>query len=376
MKTLSYLLNVAVWGALVLQSCSNGSSSHLEEGSEIEMHHAVNIKMTEHDGFTSVTIRNPWDTTRIMQKLILLDKDGIAPSADSQTTIVTVPLERTVVFSSVHASLMSELGVGNALSGVCDVDYITDPEVRSGVAERRIADCGNSMQPNVEKIIGLLPQAVLLSPYDDGSGNGKLEHLGIPLIQCADYMEPTPLGRAEWMRFYGRLFGAGERSDSLFAETEREYSDLKDNAAVSSTRPKVIFDRVYGQAWDMPGPKSALGTLVKDAGGRLPFEDNPTPGRITKSQEAMLMEAGDADIWLIRHADEPLTLSSLKADREIYTKFKAYKEGNVYGCPTISTNVFDDMAFHPQWLLGDVISVLHPESGVVPMKRYFKKLDN
>ena len=69
----------------------------------------------------------------------------------------------------------------------------------------------------LSEIIDLNADAILLSPFENNGGYGRLEQIGVPIIECADYMERSALGRAEWMKFYGILFGREHETDSLFA---------------------------------------------------------------------------------------------------------------------------------------------------------------
>ena len=108
-----------------------------------------------------------------------------------------------------------------SIGGVCDLKYIKLQEVQDGCRTGSIADVGNGMNPDIEKIIDLHPDAIMLSPFENSGGYGRVEKLNIPIIECADYMETSALGRAEWMRFYGLLFGEAQKADSLFAEVEK-----------------------------------------------------------------------------------------------------------------------------------------------------------
>ena len=134
-----------------------------------------------------------------------------------------------------------------------------------------IADCGNSLAPDVEKIIDLHPDAILLSPFENSGSYGKIGKLGIPLIECADYMEASPLGRAEWMMFYGLLTGSCGRADSLFRAVETTYLRVKALAAQAKVRPAVICDLKYGSVWYISGGESTTGKMLADAGSRLCF---------------------------------------------------------------------------------------------------------
>lgn len=360
----------------LLHGCGGNGAASFAEGDTVEIRYAANLAIEEHEGFSVVNIRNPWDTTKILQNYILLEKGVQRPDGYPSAKVINVPLQKSVVFSVVHNSLIHELGVEDAVSGVCDTEYVLQPWLKERLANGKTKDCGNSMSPNVEKILKLSPGAVLLSPFENSNGHGKLGAAGIPIVECADYMETSPLGRAEWMKFYGRLYGEKEKADSLFKQTEQEYLELKGRASATVSRPKVLLDRIYGQSWNVPGGNSTMGIMLKDAGAANPFEGYKVSGSLQLSPEKVLMEAGDADVWLIRYAYNNVTMKSLAADKPIYTRFKAYKDGNVYGSDTSVSHLFDDMAFHPQWILCDLISFLHPEAGVKETgKSYFFKLN-
>lgn len=353
----------------------NRASSIIREGNNVDFRHSSLLSIKESDGISEVEIRNPWDSTGILQRLLLVDRSVELPPVDDGVTVIRIPLSRSVIFSSVHASLASELGHPEAVAGICDKDYITDKVVRERLNNGVTVDCGSSMSPSSEVIISLQPDAILTSPYDNGADQTKFEKFGIPTILCADYMETSPLGRAEWIKLFGRLFGESDKADSIFNATEKSYNSLKSLAKSTKTRPSVIFDRVYGQTWDQPGGSSTLGILTEDAGGTTPFAGDKRSGRIPLSPEKVVYEAGDADLWLIRYANTPLSLSSLAKERPAYSRLRPFKQGNVYGCETISSNIFDDQAFHPQWILADLISVFHPEIDMPePHKKYFHKL--
>lgn len=260
LKNIMPILTMAV--LFLLQGCG-GNSTVAPKGREVTLEYAENLTMEEFDGYTVVEIRNPWDTTKTLQRYALVEEPGMIPEGFSGNQIIEVPLKKSIVYSSVHAGLINELGALDAVSGVCDPEYMYEPDILKRIEGGIISDCGNSQQPNVEKIISLRAGAVLLSPYEDSGSHGKLGQAGIPLVECADYMETSPLARAEWMKLYGRLYGKKEKADSLFNEAKERYLSLKGLAGISDNRPTVIFDRVYGQVWSQPGGNSLSASLLR-----------------------------------------------------------------------------------------------------------------
>ncbi len=360
---------------LFLQGCGKSSTAS-SGGEEVKLKYSQLLKLRDFDGYSVAEIQNPWDSTKLLQRYALVERQGDVPEGFSPEQVIRVPLDKSVVYSAVHNSLIEELGAGQAITGICDVEYIFEPSLKERIEKGDIADCGNNMSPNVEEIIRLSPGAILLSPYENSNGHGKLSNAGIPIVECADYMENSPLARAEWMKFYGILYGKREKADSMFNETERQYLQLKNLVTSTDRRPRVMFDRIYGQSWSQPGGKSTMGMMIEDSGASNPFGDKKVLGSLQLSPEKVLYQAQDCDIWLIRFTDAPLTMTSLGKDKDIYTKFKAYKEGNVYGSEASKSRIFEDVAFHPQWLLADLISLFHPEIEIREKKKsYFEKLE-
>lgn len=375
-KRISLLIHcVAV--LLLLAACGGGNTRTVTDAGEtIELRHARLLKMSEHEGYTYVEVINPWDTTRVYAKYALVPRGGensVALGDDIKR--IPVPVERSVVYSAVHSSLLAELGRADAVTGVCDVEYVYNKEILDRLAEGETKVCGTNTNPNVEQMVLLKPDMILLSPYEEYGGDARLTATGIPLVQAADYMERTPLGRAEWMRFYGRLIGRGAEADSLFDATEREYNRLATLAKGASTHPRVLFDRCYGNVWSVPTAGSVMGRMIVDAGGTNPFADLDVSGSAQLAPERVLYQGGDADIWLVRYRQpKPLTLAEIAGDNKMYTKVKAFGTGRVYGSNTGTSRIFEDGAFHPQRVLADMIRILHPGIIADAYPRYYHKL--
>ncbi|ADV43743.1 ABC transporter substrate-binding protein [Bacteroides helcogenes] len=371
---LIYLL--ALW--LTGISCSHRQtlSTSSQTGDTIPLRYAENLTLVAYPDYTVATLRNPWDTLKILHTYILVPKETPLPEELPEGTVVRTPLSKSVIYSSVHCGLMDKLGAFGSIGGVCDLKYIKLPAVQDGVAKGTIADCGDGMNPDMEKIIDLHPDAILLSPFENSGGYGRIEKLNVPIIECADYMETSALGRAEWMRFYGLLFGVVPKADSLFAEVDSRYGQLKKRAALSSVSLSVVSELKSGSAWYVPGGRSTMGGLFNDACGRYVFAEDRHSGSVPLAFETVFDKAADADVWTIKYnRDRDMTYSDLQADYIGYTGFKAFKTRNIYGCNTAKVPFYEETPFRPDYLLADLIQILHPEIGDLGGLRYFCKLN-
>ena len=296
-------LLICLFAVLFLSSCGGRSktASALANGDTIPLRYAENLTLVSYPGYTLATLRNPWDTLHTLHTYILVPKDRELPAHLPAGTVVRTPLSKSVIYSSVHCGLMDNLGVFGSIGGVCDLKYIKLPAVHEACRRGAIADCGDGMNPDMERIIDLHPDAILLSPFENSGGYGRIEKLDIPIIECADYMETSALGRAEWMRFYGLLFGVAPQADNLFAEVDSCYQRLKMRAQLSSTSFSVVSELKSGSAWYVPGGRSTIGRLFQDACGRYAFADDTHSGSVPLAFETVFDKAGDADVWLVKY---------------------------------------------------------------------------
>ena len=362
---------------LLLAACGGGgkTSSALSQEEIIPLKYAENLTLVKGEGYTEARLRNPWDTTKVLQTYILVEKDKPMPDHLPPGTIVRTPLSKALVYTGVHCALIHELGMVKSIGGICELQYIKVPEIIEGCRKGTIVNAGEGTNPDIEKIIDLHPDALMLSPYENSGGHGQVEKLKVPIIECADYMETSALGSAEWIRFYGLLFHQQAKADSIFAIVEKNYNELKALATSQPVKPKVMCELKSGSAWYVPGGRSTTGKLYKDAGGDYLFDSYPNSGAVPLSFETVFDKAQDADVWLMKY-NQPSdkTLSGIREDYSPYANFKAFKERNVYGCNTGYQTYYEDFPFHPDLVLKDLIKIFHPSLLPEYELKYFSKL--
>ena len=389
----------ALFLAVLLSSCGGRQTASADGGDTVPFRYAQLLQLVRHDGYTVATIRHPWRQDAVLHRYVLVPaaapaRDGSpaapVPEGFPEGTVIRTPLRRSVVFTTVHCSLLSMLHREASVAGVADLKYIKAPYVQEGVSAGRIVDCGDGMSPVIEKIIDLHPDALLLSPFENSGGYGQLEEIDIPIVECAEYMEPSPLGRAEWVRFYGLLYGCEHEADSLFALVDSSYHALRHtvmpesrNPVVSESRnpdtaPKtsVLVDKVTGSVWYVPGGRSTIGQMLSDAGARYPWASDDRSGSIALPFETVLERAGDCDVWLLRYSgQQPLTRQQLLSEHRGYNQFRSFREGRVYGCNVEQSMFYEDSPFRPDLLLSDFIKILHPDIPDLPALRYYHKVE-
>ena len=358
----------------VLCSCRDSrTAADQRQGDTLRLKYAEKLTIVRHEGFTEVLLADPWNTGKTLHRYILInDNDNVNDNVNDNenenddvnvnlnqypnSSVIRVPLKRSVIATSVQCGLIEHLGKREAIAGVCDLQYINLPWVQEECRKGRIADCGSGLQPTIEKIIDLRPDALFLSPFQNSGGYGKLETLQIPIIEMADYMESSALGRAEWMKFYGMLFGKEKEADSLFAAVEKNYMSLRDKVSSFKSQvagkhrpsPKILMDKQTGSVWYVPGGRSTIGRLIADAGADYPWQGDDHSGSLPLSFESVLEKGGPCDIWLFRYN---------------------------YGCNTATSTFYEDTPFRPDLLLRDFITICYPELGLGE-STYFVKIQH
>ncbi len=360
--------------SLLFSTCQN-KHEVLSSRREIPLQYATLLQLTAADSFTIATIREPHDTTKILQRYCLLEKDVTPPKAlPKATTIIRIPLQRAAVFSSVHLALLQELHAIRQVRGICDIQFIIDQNLQALIRHRRLTNYGGSLRPDLELLVATRADALLVSSLVDVD-RPELRKTGIPIIECADYLETSALGRAEWIKFFGLLFGQRQVADSIFQQVEDRYQSLTRQVRTLRQRPSLLVETKKGGVWYVPGGKSTMGEIYQAAGANYLFSYLNQSGSVALSFETIYKKALNADFWLIKYGDTTsLSYQRLKASYTHYSAFKAFRQHNIYACNTLQKSFYEETPFHPERLLEDLIKLFHPQLLPDHRLRYFEPL--
>lgn len=357
---------------LLLASCrTSGHQTELADGDTLTSRSSLLTLVRHPDGIVSASVRDPWNEDADPRIYLFIDTtvDMASVPEIPGAVKVSVPLKSALVYSSVHASVFDELGVAETVTGVADGNYFTFGPFPAGIKKGTIKDIGNSMSPSLEAIVELSPDAALVSPYQN-AGHGVLDQTGIPIIEMADYMEPTPLGRAEWILMIGALTGRLDRAAEIYGQVVKDYEATKASVSSLDRAPFVITDMPAFGTWYQPGGQSYATTLIRDAGGRPVTEGNKSTGSLQLDEAAAFNLAADADIWLIK-TDHQVTKEEVGSSGALASKVKAFRDNNIWSANTSRVPYFDDVAFHPERILRDYAAIF---SGSSDSTTYFRPI--
>ena len=355
------------------QTVNSGTNSpEITQGDSVFF--AKGFQIETHDGYTLITVRNPWNNQLVLQRYVLVSKSDALPEILPEGVLIHTPLARTVCYGSVQCVFLAELDALQTLVGVCEPQYINIPYVKENVQNGKIVNLGQAANPDLEKIMLIEPEALLTAPIEN-SGYGQTAKLGIPFIECVDYMEPTPLGRAEWIRFLALFFEKKAIADSLFNETVSRYNELVRLSASVDKRPSVFTETVYSGIWYQPGGNSYIAKLFRDAGADYLWKEDTNTGSIGLTFESVLEKAEKADFWLIKYNSfHDMTYRKLVQENSNYALFDAYKKRNIYICNMGKVPYYEELPIHPDLILKDMVRIFHPELLPDYQLRYYKKI--
>ena len=317
-------------------------------------------------------IKDPYQSDKpFEQRIYLLNSlDDIPASAQS----LQLPAMRISTLSSSHIAMLDAIGVADRVVGASGVGYISNEQVRS-----RAVEIGFDTALNFERIKAIGTDVILLyGLYGEQSGlTTKLSQLGIPYIYIGDYIESSPLGKAEWMVAIAALCGMQEQGEQLFAALESRYNALKDKAAQYTSRPTVMLNTPYRDTWFMPPVDSYMVQLIADAGGEYIYPENRSAQSQPISIEQALLLCSKADLWI--NVGQAATLDQLKRENPRFASVPAVINSRVYNNTKRTTasggsDFWESGAVNADLILQDIIKMLHHDAPTDSL-HYYKRLE-
>lgn len=340
--------------------------------------YAKGLEIYRHDGYSVVKVTNPWPEAQESFTYIMQQKGAILPDSLKKYTVVQVPVQKVVVTSTTHIPSLEMLGVEATLAGFPQTDYISSEKTRALVNTGKVTDVGANESLNTEVVIDLAPDAVV--GFSISSNNKTMETLqqaGLNVLYNGDWTEQTPLGKAEWIKFFGALYDLDDKSDSLFAQIEKDYKEAQQLAQKVKHKPTVLCGALYRDQWYLPQGGSWAALFLSDAGADYLWKHEKGTGSLGLSFETVLDRAANADVWI--GPSEYTSLNQMVDSNPHYKQFKAFRNGEVYSFSSKKGEkgglLYYELAPNrPDLVLKDLISILHPELLPGYQLHFFEKL--
>lgn len=310
-----------------------------------------------------ITVTDPWQGAGKVSERLFVCRDGETAPEGFDGQVLSAPPHRVVAMSSTHIAMLEAIGADSTLAGAAGTAYINSERVKNRIDS--ISDIGYEGNVNYERLAALNPDLVLLYGINGSSSMvPRLRQMGIPYLYVGDYLEESPLGKAEWMVAVAEAMGCRARGDSAFAPIPERYKAIATQAAAASTRPKVMLNAPYADAWMLPPEGSYAVQLINDAGGEYAGPRNTTNASAPIGSEEAYLLLDSSDKWI-----NVGSMSSLSELRRLYPRLSEtapVTKGEVYNntlrsIPGGGNDYYESGVVHPDLILRDLVKILHPE---------------
>lgn len=329
---------------------------------EMQVEHAQGFTIEYFDHYKLMTITQPWQESGDDLAYLLVQCGAPVPEGYDDALVVEVPVDTAVSMSTTYLAGMVALDLSDSVAAVDEFDYISSPEIRARIDAGDLAEVGSGTTVNIEALLALEPGVIFT--YGGGDTGPVLRDAGLTVALNSDWMEASPLGRAEWVKFIAAFFNREAEANALFEGIESEYTALAALTTDMEDRPTVLLNAMYNDTWYAAGGASYMATLVADAGGDYLWAEDASTGALPLSFETVLDRASEAEVWL--NPNYWFSLADGMAEDERYALFTAFQTGSVYNSvarvnETFGNDYAESGALHPEWVLADLIAILHPE---------------
>lgn len=365
------------WLPLILLSCSGEQRDPVPDGPVEWVEHAprharsyTRLRSGERDRVLVFGDQQRKDTLAIIDL-------GTEPTRSVRSAVqfpLAVPVRRIALLSTTHASYLSALSATDRIRSMAYLDHVRDTAVLRLAAEGAIRSLGPAENPDRELLLSQNPDVLFVAPFG-GLRPGMVPGGGIPVVPVCEYLERTPLGRAEWIRFFGLLLGMEHAADSLFDAIEQRYESTRERVGASTDRPLVFFGSAWKGVWYVPSGDSHIATLVRDAGGEQLFGDRLGSDNVTIDLETVLEQGQRAQFWG-RVLAEPGTVDAqdLSGGDPRIERLPAFRNGRLFFANSARDDVFGQALLEPHEVLLDMVHILHPELVPDHVPHYFRTL--
>ena len=368
----------------VLASCNKEKALlqkplHNVQSQTINLDYAKTFTIEGKEGYYIVKVTEPWPNAKQTYTYIFFRKGIEIPSDLKADYKLEIPIKNIIVSSTTHIPPIESLVELKSIIGFPNTSYISSPTARSLIANGTIKDVGKSQSLNSELILNLQPDCLVsFAVKGENKAISTLQDANIPVLYNADWVEEHPLGKTEWIKFFGVLFDKVDEANTVFNTIKNEYEKAKTLAMTSAEKPTVISGALWKDQWYLPGGNSWQAMLMADANSNYLYADTKETGSLALSLESVLMKGKDAEYWI--SPSQFTSYSEMKNENSFYSQFKAFSSQRIFTYAKAKGEtgglVYYELASHrPDWVLKDLIHIFHPQALSEYESHFFKPLD-
>ena len=371
-----YLL---LFGFLLLISCKKETAKETIAVATNEIKYAKGFTLVNYDGYSVVTVSNPWPKATKSYTYVLKKETGKIPDSLKQNPIISIPLKSIVVTSTTHIPSLEMLGVESKLVGFPHCDYISSEKVRALIDAGKVKELGNNQSLNTEVLIDLQPDLIIGYGLDENNPTlDNLEKSGLKVMLNGDWNEQTPLGKAEWIKLFGALFDKQKQATDLFSKIEKDYLNTIEIAQRAIATPSVLAGDIFEGKWYLPRGTSWGSFLIKQSNANYLWQETEGTGSLALSFEEVFDKAKAAEFWIT--SGQFSTLKEMSDASKHYEQFDAFKNKNVYSFAakkgkTGGILYYELAPNRPDIVIKDLVKIFHPDLMPSYELFFFQKLE-
>lgn len=325
---------------------------------------AEGLSIKEFNNFTLVTVTNTFPEATENYTYILHRKGTQVPDSLSKFTSIEVPIQKIIVTSTTHIPSLEMLEVESTLKAFPNTNYISSEKTRALIDNGNVREIGNNQSLNTEVILDIQPDIIVGFSVDGDMKTYKnLERNGQKIILNSDWTEKTPLGKAEWIKFFGALYDKKKQADTIYNKIKNDYLEAVKLAKITSHTPTIMAGSIYEDQWFLPQGDSWAAYFLKEANGDYLWKDSKGTGSLSLSFESVLDKAKDADFWI--GPGQFTSIQQILNSNSNYKYFKSVQDKNVYSFSskkgaTGGVIYYELAPNRPDLVVKDLIKILHP----------------
>jgi iron complex transport system substrate-binding protein len=372
------LLGIIVAGCSGEHSGSGSVCHKAEKDNGLEYAKGFSVKSA--GSYRIVSVFNPWQNSRDVTFRYILGKDRSSiPDSLDQLPFINIPVGKVITLSTTHLPFIDTLSGMESIVGISGSRYVFNRELRDRIASGFVRDIGYDQNLNYETMVEIEPDVIFLYGVSGGVSEvvDKIWDLRMIPVLCGDYLEDHPLGKVEWIKFFGEFYDAREEADSIFRHIQYLYNRIAERKYDSTTRPLILSGLPWKNTWYVPGGNSFAARLIEDAGGEYLWADNASSEALPLDLESVFHRAVRADIWI--NPGDARTLDELTDVESRCKDLPLYRSGQMYNrvlriSPEGGNDYWESGALRPDLILSDLFAIFHPDLVQDHQFTYYKKL--
>lgn len=370
-----------LWIVCLLVACGKSPENNTEDSqaltkSNFDIEYANGFEFTEVEGGFLLKVTEAWPKADKTFTYLLKRSDEKLKTTIQYDFKINIPIEKIVVTSTTHIPSLDTLDVLDHLVGFPNTNYISTSNARKRIDEGLVKDVGQNESLNTELLINLEPDAVVtFAIKGQNKSLDNIKKTGIPVLYNADWVESHPLGKAEWIKFFGLLFDKTEEANKIFEGIKNEYEKAKNSATQANKKPSVISGALWKDQWYLPAGDSWQAKIINDANANYVYSKSEGSSSLSLSFESVLNDAQNAEFWVA--PAQYTSYQEMLEQQSHYNKFKAFQDKNIYSFSSVKgvnggVLYYEVAPNRPDLVLKDLINIFHPEI-LDNYKNYFFK---